>query len=82
MRENLKQWLISQRDSDGLELLFSAMDDQMSQYNKTVMQKVRSKDNGERECGMHDGLNSFKEFLLRPLTAKPSDRDTKETPSD
>ena len=76
MKNDLADWLVKNRDKDGLSELFLEFDRKIEE-NKTVMiNNVRSDESARFECGAHDALLAFKKFLMKPLEPTKSGLET------
>lgn len=76
MNNDLKEWLVQNRHSDGLAALFYHLDEQIRQMQLVTISKVRDDECAKVQCGKYYALCELKSFLQQPLTETDTGRDT------
>lgn len=76
MTNDFSEWLVKNRDEDGLAELFLELDRRIAGKKKVMINNVRDDKDARLECGAHDELVSFKKCLIQPLAIAESGLET------
>jgi hypothetical protein len=74
--QKLADWLILNRDSEGLAELFYELGLRIIEREAVIINSVRDEKCGKLACGKRDELISLETFLLEPLNRTETSRDT------
>lgn len=74
--QKLSDWLILNRDSEGLAELLYELGERVTANEAIIMNNVRDDKCAKIECGKRNGLIAFKDFLLEPLKQTKTSPDT------
>lgn len=65
--KKLEEWLILNRDSEGLSELFYELSERMKAHRIDILNTVRKGDDAQRAVGAYDELESLSKYLTKPL---------------